>query len=513
MPGEVTLDSGRTVLRRLTAPEYDNTVRDLLATTLQPAADFTDADIISQEGFDSIGAVLALPPVLVEQYEASARSLIDELFARPDGDAAKAGILTCTTSDAACARSVLESFAARAFRRPVDSAEVDRLMALKDTVDALGGPAEDGLKAAMVGVLLSPHFLFRVERFAPGDTSARPVSGPELATRLSYFLWSTMPDDDLNQLAQAGTLTDNLAAQVDRMLDSDKAEQFAVNFGGQWLGLRHMKELQPPSQSVYPQYDEALRDAAKQETQLFFEKLVTDGAPLTDLLTADYSFVNARLAEHYGVPFNGGGFTEVSLADTPRRGFFTQTSFLMNNSHPGSTSPARRGDRVLDGFMCDGLPPPPVGVVTDLPEPDPGMTRREQLELHRAAPSCAGCHNALDPIGFGFENFDGIGAYRTEENGAAVDASGVLPTPAGDVAFTGAVELASLLAQDPRYGRCVTEKLLTYAVGRSFASADAKAYTVALTDLGVNEGNLDWRSRIKLIVGSQAFLTGRGEAQ
>lgn len=513
-PVEAGLDAGRTVLRRLTAPEYNNTVRDLLLTTLRPADDFTDSDTVALEGFDTIGAVLSLPPVLVEQYEASARLLVDELFARPEGDSAKAAILTCNTSDDSCARSVLEPFAARAFRRPVDAAEIDRLMALKATVDALGGPAEDGLKAALVGVLLSPQFIFRVERLAVGDTSARQLSDSEIATRLSYFLWSSMPDDELRQLAQTGTLRNNLTAQVQRLLDSEKATEFALNFGGQWLGVRHMEELQPPSQLVYPEYDEALGAAAKQETLLFFESLVANAAPLTELLAADYSFINSRLAEHYDVSMNGGDdFARVMLSDTPRRGFLTHASFLMNSSHPGSTSPARRAEMVLDRFMCDATPPPPPEVEVDLPPPDPGMTRREQLEQHRAVPTCAGCHDALDPIGFGFENFDGVGSYRTEENGASVDASGILGTPAGDVAFTGAVELASLLAADPRYVGCVTEKLLTYAVGRSFTAPDATAYTAALTQAGVNQGRLDWRGWIELIVQSEAFLTGRGEAQ
>lgn len=512
-PGVVTLDAGRTVLRRLTAPEYNNTVRDLLSTSLRPADDFTDADTVAVEGFDTLGAVLSLPPVLVEQYEGAARALVDELFARPQGDSVKASLLSCDTSDEACVRAVLEAFAARAFRRPVDGAELDRLLSLRATVDALGGPAEDSMKAALVGVLLSPHFLFRVERLPPGDTSARQLSSYEIATRLAYFLWSSMPDEELSQLAESGTLVDNLGAQVERLLSSDKASELAVNFGGQWLGVRHMEELQPPSQLVYPDYDEALGESAKQETLLFFEELVIHDAPLQELLTADYSIIDTRLGQHYGVAVNGDGFSKVTLTDTPRRGFLTHASFLMNSSHPGSTSPARRGELVLDRLMCDAVPPPPPGVEVDLPPPEPGMTRREQLELHRAAPSCANCHNALDPIGFGFENFDGVGAYRTEENAAAIDASGVLTTSNGEVAFTGPVELASLLAADPRYAACVTEKLLTYAVGRSFAASDAKAYTAGITQAGISEGKSSWRSWIEHIVRSEAFLTGRGEAQ
>jgi hypothetical protein len=322
-----------------------------------------------------------------------------------------------------------------------------------------------------------------------------------------------MPDAELLAAAESGTLSTTLPEQVQRMLDDDKSHEFAANFGGQWLNVRHMEDFEPPSRLVFPEYDDALRDAAKHETLAFFESLYAEGLPLTELLTADYTIANARLGEHYGIAVSGDGFQRTSLESTPRRGFLTQASFLISSSHPGSTSPPRRGKMVLERFMCSSIQPPPPGVEVDLPTPEPGTTRREQLALHRADPECNVCHQLMDPIGFGFENFDAIGTYRTEENGGAIDSSGLLPTQAGEVPFSSPVELATLLSEDPRYASCVTEKLLTYAVGRTFADDEAKAYATALAQQGMAEEKANWRSWLEHVVLSEAFLTRRGEAQ
>jgi hypothetical protein len=321
-----------------------------------------------------------------------------------------------------------------------------------------------------------------------------------------------MPDAELTAAAEAGTLSQNLSAEVQRMLADARSQEFGTNFAGQWLNVRNMENLEQPSQLVFPQYDEALRDSSKQETLTFFEAQVAEARPLTELLTANYTFANQRLADHYGLAVNGDELERVSLDSIPRRGVLTQASFLTTSSHPASTSPTRRGKMVLERFMCLTITAPPE-IESDIGPAEPGTTRREVFAAHSADPACSVCHQLMDPIGFGFENFDAVGAYRTEENGGQIDASGDLPTPEGTVPFSTPVELASLLAEDPRYPACVAEKLLTYGVGRSFAGNDAKAYTAALAEQAAGAGRTDWRSWLEHIVSSEAFLTRRGEAE
>jgi hypothetical protein len=339
---------------------------------------------------------------------------------------------------------------------------------------------------------------------------ALPVNDHELATRLSYFLWSTMPDPELSAEADAGTLTRDgaaLLATASRMLAASKASALTENFVGQWLTLRRL-DLVVPDPLTFPDYDVSLRDAAVEETERFVGALLAENAPLETLITADFTFLNQGLGSHYGKTVAGPDFQRVSMADTPRVGILGQMSFLAQTSHPSFTAPTKRGVWVLEQLLCS--PPEPVPddlMVEPLGEPEPGQTLREKLEEHRSDPKCAGCHDVMDPIGFGLENFDAIGAYRTVDNGAAVDASGTID----EVPFVGARELSTLLAADPRFVGCTSRQLLTYAVGRPFEAPDARAYAEALVAEARAGGRRGFRDLIETVVGSEAFRTRRGE--
>jgi Protein of unknown function (DUF1592)/Protein of unknown function (DUF1588)/Protein of unknown function (DUF1595)/Protein of unknown function (DUF1587)/Protein of unknown function (DUF1585) len=506
------LDAGRSVMRRLTRFEYNNTVRDLLGTMARPADAFP-ADEVS-EGFASIGEYLAFSPLHAEQMEAASAQLIDELFARPPSDPARSLTLSCTLepgAEASCARKILETFARRAYRRVPEAAEIDALMTLVDSARA-GETYETGLKAALQAVLLSPHFIYRVERDKQQPSAERPATDDELATRLSYFLWSSLPDDALFEAAASKRLLGDgaeLSRQLQRMLADPKASALVTNFGAQWLKLGRLANPLGVDATAFPTYDDQLRVSAAQETELFFDAMLRNNLPLASLLTADFTFADARLGQHYGLSVSGSDLLRTSLAGTPRRGILTQASVLLGTSLPTRTSPVKRGVWVLEQLLCVDPPPPPANVtIPPLATPAAGATLRQTLEAHRQNPTCAGCHAVMDPLGFGLENFDAIGRYRDSENGVVVDASGVY---ADGQKFVGAGELATLVAADKRFASCVTQQLLTYAVGRSFRTADGAAYAAALTDGALAAGQGQWLSWIRNIATSVAFRTRSGD--
>ena len=510
----LTLDTGRTVIRRLNRTEYTLTVRDLLGTSLKPLASLDPES--ATDFFDTIGEFLSISPLQLETMEAAASALTEELFALPATDPKRTKVLVCTPTpgdEATCARQILTAFTRKAFRRPAATAEIDSLMALIDKV-RVGGTYNDGLKAAITAVLLSPHFLYKEETSVGVAADAPPklLNSFELATRLSYFLWSSMPDDALAASAEAGKLVSaaELAAQVDRMLTDPKAETLSSNFARQWLSLSRMDAANVNiNTTVYPSYDSALPASAQQETTTFFAHLISDNLPLSSLIDADFTYADGLLAKHYGVKATGTSLTRVSLAGTPRAGLLTQISFLMGNAHPDVSSPVQRGNWILQRILCAATPPPPNNVDLTF-EPGPtGVTARDVLESHRADPQCGGCHNIIDPLGLGLENFDSIGAYRTMENGAAVDASGTYP---GGTAFSSATELSRLIAQDPRYPTCVTKNLLTYGAGRSFASNESLTYADALSKRAVAAGADKWRSWVSVVASSDAFRTNRPDS-
>ncbi|MEO6004032.1 MAG: DUF1592 domain-containing protein [Opitutus sp.] len=406
---------------------------------------------------------------------------------------AKPKQIQSTSEEVAQARAILGPFARRAWRRPVASAELDRLLKLYSLARDQGDGFDASVKLAMKAVIVSPHFLFlghgratpsaptNVQRVATASTSntvavaAQPITDVALASRLSYFLWSSLPDDELLDLAERGELRSQLRNQVRRMLASPKSRALVDNFAGQWLQIRSLETFQP-DRKLFPTFDPSLRTAMQRETELFFEHVLRADRSVFDFLTGDYTFVNARLARFYGLPeITGEEFRQVSLAATPRRGVLTQGSVLTLTSNPTRTSPVKRGKWVLENLLGTPPPPPPANI----PELDDKSrqltgTLRQQMEQHRKNATCASCHARMDPIGFGLENFDAIGAWRDRDGDAPIDASGKLGQ---SDRFAGAVELTTLLAKNRQreFLHCLAEKLLTYALGRGTEFYDRPA--------------------------------------
>ncbi len=582
-------DPGRVTARRLNREEYNRTVRDLLGVDIHPASAFPPDD--SGYGFDNIGDVLSVSPILMERYLSAANKLAAaaivagpppkptvEKHGRPpkwpdsfleakhrfpadgryklrfnvsgerkkdkaiqaaisfdgrvletfdislDGDSTRvreveipvmAGehmiraafvtpvlakesisiievrgpydakmplteshkrIFVCGEKTPECARQILGKLARRAWRRPVKVAEVERLAAFVAAAQADDASFEEGMRVALKAILVSPNFLFRIERDSKPEDSkaAHRVSDLELASRLSYFLWSSMPDEELLTLAEHGKLSNGLRTQVARMLRDPKSNALADNFGGQWLELRNLDTVRPDPQK-FPSFDEPLRKAMKEETMRFFDSVLREDRSIFDFLSGNYTFLNERLAKHYGIEgVEGPEFRRVELTDARRRGVMTQASILTLSSYPTRTSPVLRGKYVLENFLNAAPPPPPPGVP---PLEDSAIgevaSMRQQLNAHRANAVCASCHVRMDPIGFGFENYDAIGKWRERDGKFAVDASGELPNGRK---FEGAAQLiAILLERKDEFRSALTERLMTYALGRGLERYDRAA--------------------------------------
>src|SRR3954470_9218635 len=387
---------------------------------------------------------------------------------------------TRVSEEPGCARTILMTLATRAFRRPVDEADLEPLLDCFRQARS-GGGFDEGIEFAIERLLVSPQFLFRVERPVRAGANAAAivrVSDLELASRLSFFLWSSVPDQELLNLAAASRLHEpgTLDHQVRRMLADPRSEAFITNFAGQWLYLRNVPNIVPPG-FQFPDFDEALRSAFRRETELFFGSIVHEDRGVLDLLNADYTFVNERLARHYGIPgVKGSRFRRVPVADEARRGLLGQGSILSVTSYPNRTSPVKRGKWVLENLL--GTPPPdPPPNVPSLKEDGPNVahfTMRQRMEQHRANPVCASCHRLMDPLGFALENFDAVGRFRLHDEAFnAIDPDGVFPDGSN---FSGPQGLRQvLLGHSDQFVNTVTEKLLTYALGRGVAYYDAPA--------------------------------------
>jgi mono/diheme cytochrome c family protein len=621
-------NAGRVTIRRLNRTEYNNTIRDLVGVDFKPADDFPADDV--GYGFDNIGDVLTVSPLLLEKYLSAAESILDkaiviadppkltkrtydalrtssisvageigktvsfeegdykirwsvavtntgsepvramfrtagkdvkeiEVTAAPDKPATieatiklkpgtgRVGVamLNPSAEGAAkprtlhlksveiegpfdppplvfpeahkrlmshkpglapreAAREIVNRFATLAFRRPVKPDEVERCLKLYDAAEKRGERFELRVRAALYRVLVSPHFLFRVEldppNLPPGTVYA--ISEFELASRLSYFLWNSMPDAELSSLAKNGQLRQNLAAQVRRMVRDPKAKSFLHGFAEQWLTLRKL-DLASPDPKLFPTFSPALRQSMIQESLLFFEAMVREDRSVPDLLDADFTFVNEELARHYGLSgVKGAEFRRVTLPAN-RGGILTHASILTLASNATRTSPVKRGKFVLEQLL--NTPPPPPPPELDIPELEDQKelkgTLRQQMEQHRAKPICASCHQRMDPIGFAFENFDATGAWRDKDGSAAIDASGVLPDGRK---FDGPSGLKLILRTDKDvFVRCVTEKLLTYAVGRGLESYDRPAVNKIVQSMG--KENDRFSALLLAIVNSDPF--------
>ena len=650
-------DPGRPTIRRLNRNEYNNTIRDLLGVDFKPAENFPSDDV--GYGFDNIGDVLSMPPILLEKYLAAAEQILDKAvqvpkpivvvkdFFRPqnvrttlgpfakndkrvhlaqagaaivsydflyggeyifrakaygepagpdlpkldfDLDRKPVGSHTVDAVEAkpktyetrtkvtagrheirfeftnpfedksgdpkktravslllmeiegpfnpipkppsethrrvfiasptgpndreAAARTILRTFATRAYRRPARPDEVERLVRLFKFADSPTEPFEAAIKHALKAVLVSPQFLFRIERDAePNNPEAvHPVSQYELATRLSYFLWSSMPDDELFKLAEANKLREPgvLETQVRRMLKDPKSSALVENFAGQWLMLRSVAQM-APDKNTYRSFDPALRSAMVRETELYFDYVMREDRSILEFLDSDYTFVNDRLAKHYGIPGSfGRDFKKVTLTDHTRGGLLTQASILTVTSNPTRTSPVKRGKWILENILGTPPPPPPP----EVPELDTSSgaaltgTLRQRMEKHRENPNCAVCHAKLDPLGFGLENFDGIGAFRQMDGKFKIDPAGELPDGSK---FSGPAELRKVLvAKADLFRRNLAEKMLTYALGRGLEWYDR--CTVDDIVAGLKKGNDRFSALAVAVAQSDAFQKRRGNS-
>ena len=409
------------------------------------------------------------------------------------------------------ARAIIQDFGKRAFRRPLGPNEVDRFLWIYKQAGLKGGNFEQSVQTALTAILVSPHFLFRDELQAQPDNpqAATPITEWALASRLSYFLWSTMPDDALFAEAEHGTLRKNLDAQVRRMLADPKSAALVENYAGQWLQIRNVKLAQPDAKT-FPDWDGALATAMERETELLFENIIHEDRPVLDFIGADYTFVNERLAKHYHIPnVEGEAFVKVQLpADRPG-GILGQGSYLTLTSNPTRTSPVKRGKYVLENLLGTPPPPPPPEVpnLDDKSRVELHGTLRQRMEQHRVDPVCASCHARMDPIGFGLEQFDGVGARREQDEGAAIDPVGQLVS--GEK-FQGPAELRNILLtkKRPDFLRCISEKTLTYALGRGLEFYDRIAIEKIAGSL---EKNPNFSNLILEVVNSVPFQMRRGE--
>jgi mono/diheme cytochrome c family protein len=412
-----------------------------------------------------------------------------------------------------CARKIVADFGSRAFRRPLTPQEIDRFTGLVSLARSQGDSFEEGVCLALQGVLVSPHFLFRIERDPASVTDAgHPITQHELASRLSYFLWSSMPDDTLRDCADKQTLRKPgvLMAQIRRMLKDPRSSAISENFGGQWLQFRALESYKPDRQK-FPGFDDYLRMSMRRETEMFLDNIVREDRSILDLLDGKYSFINDRLAGFYGIPgVEGPAFRKVDLSGTPRGGVLTQASILTVTSYPNRTSPVLRGKWILENILNAPPPPAPPGVPTlDVSTVGTEASLRQQLEAHRKNPTCAACHSRMDPLGFGLENFDAIGAWRSNEGKIAIDSSGSLPDGRS---FKGPDGLKTILKADHNaFAECLTSKLLTYALGRGLERYDRS--TVKEITRRVAANDYRFSSLVLEIANSKPFQMRRGDRQ
>lgn len=426
-------------------------------------------------------------------------------------------------------RHVLERFATRAYRRPATKDEVNRLLEIVKKAEAAKEPWEGAVALAMQAVLVSPKFLFRVELDSrPDSKDAHPIDDYQLASRLSYFLWSSMPDRTLFDLAAKKQLHANIEPQVKRMLQDPKAKALVENFASQWLQLRPLKTVTPDSK-LFPEFSDRLRADMLKETELFFGAVLAEDRSILDLIDGKFTFLNERLAKLYGIRdtngnpyFNksinppgkviaGEAFVRVSLDGTKRGGLLTQASVLTVTSNPTRTSPVKRGRWVLEQILGTPPPPPPPNV-PELAEDSKAQTKgtlRQRMEQHRANAACAGCHARMDPIGFAFENFTAIGKFREKDGDFPIDSAGELP---GGQKFRGPDELKQILkGKKDLFSRCLAEKMLTYATGRGIEFYDKPAVDTILADL--QKHDYRFSSLIIAIAKSDPFKLRRGKDQ
>ena len=479
-----------------------------------------EGDHVFRAGFIDDPFARTLPAA--DSYDRRKNKFLDSIvfvgpFASTRPKESRAKVLSCDpVSGRRCVERIITDLANRAYRRPATPREIDTLLRFVDE-GARGRSAEQGIGLAIQAVLMSPNFLFRVERDpnlrggAATAGQAHDLSPYELATRLSYFLWSSMPDGELMKVAAGGRIHDRsvLDAQVTRMLADPRASAFAENFAGQWLETRNL-DIVKPDPDAFKEWDAELRDAMKRETAMFFEHVLRENRPLSEFLTADYTFLNERLAAHYGIAgVTGPEMRRVTLQTDRRGGVLSQGAVLTVSSYPTRTSPVIRGKYVLQNIL--GSPPePPPGDIPPLEDSAAaGGSARQQLERHRSNPACASCHRNMDQLGFGLENYDAIGRWREQDGKFPVDSTGVLPD--GQKFSTPGQMRALLVSHLPQFSRTLTEKMFTYALGRGLKPFDRRA--VDAVQRAAAADGYRFQSIVREVVHSVPFRSRRGEEE
>ncbi len=457
---------GRGEMHRLNSTEYNATIGDVLGTTLKPAnANWRGGEI---EGFDNVASVLGIDDTQFGLYVDAAEQLANDVFANP---ALKAKFVTCAKADDACVSEVISKAGLHIFRRPLRPAEVTTYQKVYAAARKLGQDHDGSVKAVLWSLLSSAEFLYRIE--LPKGTAKRALDGFELASRLSYFLWSSAPDDALLDAASKNALSKDtdVQAAVDRMLGDVKSTRFTESFAGQWLGARKVAS-HAVAPERFPMWTPPVAKAAMNEMYMYFEEFLRNDRPWTDFLKADINFVNTSLAPLYGITSTSNDLVGVMNTTDKRAGFLGLAGFLTLTSMDRRTSPTLRGKWVLGSLLCQEAPPPPK----DVPKLEVGGKDldngnvRQILTDHRVRPDCAGCHAIFDPFGLALENFDAVGRYRDKYgDGSAIDPSATL----NGAPFQGLSGAADVVTADPAFKSCFTHKLFTYGLGRSPAGDDA----------------------------------------
>jgi Protein of unknown function (DUF1592)/Protein of unknown function (DUF1588)/Protein of unknown function (DUF1587)/Protein of unknown function (DUF1595)/Protein of unknown function (DUF1585) len=507
-------DPGRVTARRLNRAEYDNTVRDLLGTSQTFGATLFPDDA-QQVGFDNNGDLQTISPVQFTLYQQAAESLAAETMTV--GSAARTRLVTCDlATGAACKSSLVTNFGLRAFRRPLTSTEVTSFVNLMAAAATAGATLDEQFRTVVEAMLLSPNFLFRPELDAdPISLTPHLLNPYEAASRLSYMIYRSMPDQALFDAAAGGKLAqpDEIQSHLQRML-ADPKSTFAQTFASQWLGTT-VVATQTFDPTLFPKFSPVLAKAMGQEITAYFNEFLQKNDSVSDLLTAKFSYLDNNLASLYGVPPVGTTMTRTVLSTPQRGGLLTMAGILAVTSYPTRTSVVKRGAWVLGQLLCAPPPAPPPDIPPFPEGPITAKTQKEILAQHRANLSCAICHDSMDNIGIAMENYDAMGAYRTTENGNMIDAGGkfsgpiALPKGGTGPTFTGTQELAATVAADPRFLPCVAQNVMTYALGRQLLATD-KPYLTDITT-APQTGSLGVRDVLMNVVASDTFRMRRGD--
>ena len=509
-------DPGRVTTRRLNRAEYDNTVHDLLGTTQTLGATLFPDDA-PQVGFDNNGDLQTLSPEQFALYQQAAQTLAAE--AMTVGSAERSKLITCDlTTGNACSQTLITNLGLRAFRRPLTAAEVTSYSNLMTTAAGVGATTDEQFRTVIEAMLVSPNFLFRPEIDAdPTSLTPHLLNPYETASRLSYMVYRSMPDQALFAAAAAGTLAQpsDVQTQLQRML-ADPKGVFAQTFASQWLGTGSV-DTQTFDATMFPKFNPSLANSMGNEVLSFFNEFLQKNEPVPQLMTANFSYIDSNLAALYGIPApTGTGLVRTTLTTPQRQGLLTMAGILSVTSYPTRTSVVKRGAWVLSQLLCSAPPPPPANVP---PFPTTAVTATSQKEIlaeHRADPACAVCHDSMDNIGIAMENYDAMGAYRTLDNGVAIDASGkfagaiALSGGASPATFVGAVQLGAAVGADPRFVKCVAQNAMTYSLGRDLLATD-QPYLADITAAPANGGTLGVRDILMNVVASDTFRMRRGD--